>query len=261
MPILESLLLRVSLAALCLAPSAAAQTIRVIKLEESKPFQMGTVVSRRIIHPDLGAKNTTLNLSVSQPGSEFAQHVHDISTDTILVLEGEVNLKQGANLRLFKGGEAAYIPAGEVHGTITAGTAPAVMISFQNPPDLALYSGARDSSKAGAAAPAGRITPGAVQFLNFRAHNGRFLGEQQGVRVVAADHRTLARQERFSARTAAGDEAFIFVWRGAVQVTANGQTYRAGERNTVFIQGAAAFEAAGDGSAATEVIYVHAPRR
>lgn len=247
------------LTALLLALPLAAQNIRVIRFEESAPFKMGSVVSRRIIHPDLGAKLTTLNFSNSEPGAEFAQHVHDISTDTILVLEGEVNLRQGDTLRLFKAGESAYIPAGEVHGTITAGKSPATMISFQNPPDLALYTGARDSSRAGGAAPKGAITPGAVKYINFREKNGRFLGREQGVRVVEAYHLRLAPGEKFNARAAAGAESFFFVWRGAIRVTAAGKEYKAGERDTVFIQGAASLEAAADGAGAAEVIHVQAP--
>src|SRR5436189_5264849 len=101
------------------AALAAAQNIRVVRFSESEPFRMGDVTSRRIIHPGLGAKKTTLNLSVSKPGAEFAQHVHDYSDDTILVLEGEVNLRQGDSLRLFKAGECAFVPTGQIHGTVT----------------------------------------------------------------------------------------------------------------------------------------------
>ena len=72
-----------------------AQTVRVIRFAEGKPFQMGKVTSRRIVHPDLGAKWTTLNYSVSQDGSEFSQHVHDHSDDTILILQGQMDLRQG----------------------------------------------------------------------------------------------------------------------------------------------------------------------
>lgn len=247
-----------SLAALTFAAPAPAQSIRVIRFEESAPFKMGSVVSRRIIHPDLGAKLTTLNLSVSEPGAEFAQHAHDISTDTILVLDGEVNLRQGGSLRLFKAGECAYIPAGQIHGTITAGKGPAVMISFQNPPDFALYTGARDSS-AGGAAPKGDITPGAVKFINFREKNGRFLGREQGVTAVEAYHLQLSPGKRFATQAAAGAESFFFVWRGAIRVTAAGKEYKAGERDTVFIQGAASLEVDSDGPGVAEVIHVRAP--
>ena len=54
-----------------------AQNIRVVKFSESDPFRMGEVTSRRIIHPGIGAKKTTLNLSVSQNGAEFAQQETD----------------------------------------------------------------------------------------------------------------------------------------------------------------------------------------
>src|SRR5262245_39715600 len=103
---------------------------------------MGSVTSRRIIHPDVGAKNLTLNLSVSQAGAEFAQHVHDQSDDTILVLQGEVDLRQGDSRRKFRTGECAFVPSGQIHGTITTGPGDNVMISFQTPPDFILYTGA-----------------------------------------------------------------------------------------------------------------------
>src|SRR6478609_11089740 len=89
--------------ALAIAP-AHAQSVRVIRFAESIPFHMGEVTSRRIVHPDIGAKKTTLNYSVSKPGAEFAQHVHDYSDDTILVLEGEVDLRQGELLTRFRTG-------------------------------------------------------------------------------------------------------------------------------------------------------------
>src|SRR5258708_3802283 len=154
-----------------LAHHATAQNIRVVRFSESEPFRMGDVTSRRIIHPGLGAKKTTLNLSVSKPGAEFAQHVHDYSDDTILVLEGEVNLRQGDSLHLFKAGECAFVPTGQIHGTVTAGTGDATMISFQNPPDLILYTGARDLKPPGAPPPAGATTPPALKALNFQGKN------------------------------------------------------------------------------------------
>ena len=96
------------------ASLAPAQTVRVIRFSESIPFHMGEVTSRRIVHPDLGARKTTLNYSVSQPGAEFAQHVHDSSDDTILVLQGELDLRQGESRRRFRAGECAFVPAGHL---------------------------------------------------------------------------------------------------------------------------------------------------
>ena len=63
-----------------LVPLAAeCSSIRILKLSDGVPFQMGKVDSRRIVHPGMGAKKLTLNYSVSQPGHEFPQHVHDNS--------------------------------------------------------------------------------------------------------------------------------------------------------------------------------------
>jgi quercetin dioxygenase-like cupin family protein len=236
-----------------------AQSIRVVKFSESDPFRMGEVTSRRIIHPGLGAKNTTLNLSVSKPGSEFAQHVHDYSDDTILVLEGEVNLRQGDAQHLFRAGECAFVPTGQIHGTITAGTGEAVMISFQNPPDLILYTGARDSKRPGAAAPKGVITPGAVKYVPFRARKaGAFTGPEQGSNRAAGIRRQLQPGTKFRTQVAAGGEELLFVWKGAVRVTDQaGKVYEAGERDTVFIQGAADLRV--EATAAGELIQVKAP--
>jgi quercetin dioxygenase-like cupin family protein len=242
--------------------SGAAQPgpgIRVVRYAESDPFRMGTVTSRRIIHPGHGAKNTTLNLSVSEPGAEFAQHTHGSSTDTILVLEGEVNLRQGPSLHLFKAGEAAFVPAGQIHGTITAGTGPAVMISFQNPPDLILYTGARDSSRPNAAPVEGEITPGAVKYIPFREKNGQFLGPEHGAKEVAAFHRKLKRAENFSTSVNPGGEALLFVWKGAIRVSDGSRTYEAAERDTVFVSGKASLMVEGNADGVTEIIHVQAP--
>lgn len=254
------------MAVICVPPASAQAAsaasmpgVRVVRFAESDPFKMGTVTSRRIIHPGHGARNTTLNLSVSEPGAEFAQHTHGSSTDTILVLEGEVNLRQGPSLHLFKAGEAAFIPAGQIHGTITAGTGPAVMISFQNPPDLILYTGARDSSRPNAAPVQGDITPGAVKYINFREQNGQFLGSGQGATKVAAFHRKLKRAEAFSTTVNTGGEAMLFVWKGAIRVNDGTQVHEAGERDTVFVSGKAALQVEGAAEGITELIQVQAP--
>ena len=186
----------------------AAENIRVIRFVESDPFRMGDVTSRRIVHPGLGAKKTTLNLSVSKPGAEFAQHVHDYSDDTILVLDGEVNLRQGDSLRLFKSGQCAFVPTGQIHGTVTAGKKDATMISFQNPPDLILYSGARDSKKTGIA-PKGLITPNAVKYVHFGKKNGMFSGPAEGSLRATGTHRRLKPGEKFHLSLADGGEGVL----------------------------------------------------
>lgn len=243
---------------LLLAAALQAQSIRVIPFSESKPFTMGDVTSRRIVHPDLGAKKTTLNYSVSKPGAEFAQHTHDASSDTILVLQGEVNLRQGSQLHLFKAGEAAFIPGGEIHGTVTAGTGEAVMISFQNPPDLVLYTGARDSKKAGGAAPQGKITPGAVKYVRFDDRNGPFTSPAMGAKQGAGAHFRLKASEKFKTKVPAGGEQVLFVWKGGIEVNDGKTSHKAGEKDTVFIQGPAELTVTGT-APESRVIHIQAP--
>jgi len=219
---------------------------------------MGDVTARRIVHPGLGATKTTLNLSISKPGAEFAQHVHDQSTDTILVLQGEVNLRQGDSLRLFKAGEAAFVPQGEIHGTVTAGAGEAVMISFQNPPDLILYTGARDSKLPGAAAPRGHITLGAVKYVNFQAKDGAFTGERMGSYRATGSRWVLKKGKTFQTSVGQGGEQVLFVWRGSIQVKSGKNSYTAGERDAVFIQGQSKLEVRGE-AGETEIIQIQAP--
>jgi len=221
--------------ALLVASAAGAQNVRIIRFAESKPFQMGSVTSRRIIHPDLGARNLTLNFSVSRRGAEFAQHVHDESDDTILMLAGEADLRQGGSRRGFRTGECVFVPAGQVHGTITTGPGDTIMISFQTPPDLKLYTGARDSSKPGAAPPGGAITPGAVKYFRFDQRNGEFLNPAMGSKHASASYWRLKRSQTFKSEAGAGAERFLFVWRGGIEVTLDGEVHTVGERDTAFV--------------------------
>jgi len=115
--ILSTAFLFASPALLCYA-----QTVRVLRFSEGQPFHMGNVTAMRIIQPGVGARQLTLNYSFSQSGSEFAQHVHDYSDDTILVLEGQADLRQGGTRTPVSAGTCAFVPAGQIHGTIT--TAP-----------------------------------------------------------------------------------------------------------------------------------------
>jgi|SRR4051794_14974017 len=233
--------------------------IRVLKLSDGVAFKMGKVDSRRILHPDMGAKRITLNWAVSEPGHEFPQHVHDYSDDTFLVLQGQVDVRQGDSRKPLPAGQFAFVPSKQIHGTITTGTGTAILISFQCPPDLALYTGARDSSRPGATPPEGVITPGAVKLLGFEDKNGFFTSPAMGSKCVAAAHRRLRPGQRFTAESVSTGEEFLFVWKGHVNLDWQGAKYSAGERETVFIQGAAQPEVINDSQTEAIVIQVQAP--
>jgi len=231
--------------------------VRILKFAESPQFHMGKVTSRRIVHPEMGARKITLNFSASEIGNEFSQHVHDGSDDTILCFRGEADLRQGDSRRRFRAGQAVFVPAGEIHGTITtaAGTQ---MISFQTPPDMALYTGARDSSKPGAAPPKGKITPGAVKYVEFGTREGVFVGPDAGARRIAVARRLLPPGQTMSIEAGEDAEHVIFVWRGALELT--GPTAgRAEAKDAVFACGAAKLTLRNPSKEPAEFIHASTP--
>lgn len=238
-----------------LGAAAQAQSLHVIKFSEAIQFRQGTVTSNRIVHPDMGARAITLNLSVSEPGHEFAQHSHGGSDDTILVFEGGAFLRQGDSRRPMEAGECVFVPAGQVHGTITSkpGT---VMISFQTPPDLLLYSGARDSSKPGAAPPKGEITPGALKYIRFADRNGEFLGPASGAASVRAGHHRLRAGQSFTIQSGGGAEHVLFVYKGAVALEQGGKRLAAAGRDSAFLRDAGSVLVRNAGK--TDAVVIHA---
>ena len=116
---------------------------KILKLKEGVKFQMGHGQTTKVVYPEMGAKNITLNYIAFGPGQEFPQHDHGESEDVFVILEGSGVLKQGELERPIEAGDVVHVPAGEVHGTI-AGPSGMVCISCQAPPDRKLYSGERD---------------------------------------------------------------------------------------------------------------------
>ncbi|MFN0165384.1 MAG: cupin domain-containing protein [Bryobacteraceae bacterium] len=247
-----------SLFALLAQGADEAGTLRVLKVTDGITFRMGAVTAYRIVHPGMGAKRLTLNYSTSEPGHEFAQHVHDQSDDTFLVLQGQMDVRQGDSRKPVRVGQAVFVPAGQIHGTITTG-AGTVSISFQCPPDLVLYTGARDSSRPGAAPPKGVITPGAVKILDFGNRNGFFTHPGMGSKRGAVAHRKLRPGESFPASVGKDGEQLLFVWKGSLTVHSKGARHLAGEREAVFLSGAQTLKVENQGPGETDVIQVQAP--
>ena len=232
--------------------------LRVIRFSEATPFHMGKVTSARIVSPATGAKELTLNLSTSQPGDEFSQHTHDGSTDTILVLEGAADLRQGPNRTNMKAGTLAFVPGRQIHGTITTAK-DTVMISTQVPPDLVLYTGARDSSKPGAAPVQGDITPGAVKYLDFASKDGILVDSSTGPTLEVLARRVLKQGQSLEATGLPGGEQVFFVWKGAVRIRSGSRTVQLGERDTVLWQGGGTVQVTGDSLDPAIVIQIQAP--
>jgi len=117
--------------------------VETLNLRQGKEFRMGKGHNWRVIHPDMGATQLTLNHGIHEPGHEFPQHTHDDSEDCFIILEGGVSVRQGDKYTPVSAGDAVFVPGREVHGTVNTTDKPARLMSFQSPPDMALYRGAR----------------------------------------------------------------------------------------------------------------------
>lgn len=232
--------------------------VRVLSLTDGIPFHMGKVDARRIVHPDMGARNITLNYAVSQPGHEFPQHVHDDSDDTFLVLEGEVDVRQDTLRQPLMAGQAAFVPSGEIHGTITTGSNTAVLISFQCPPDFALYDGSRDSERRDVGPLKGVVTPGSVKLVDFADDNGFFVHPGMGSDCISVAHRRLQPGQRFSTLVEDNDEEILFVWKGAISVSSDQQQLLIGEKETLFVSGGFQLDVVNESSVEAIVIQAKA---
>lgn len=119
--------------------------MQILNLQSGTPFQMGKGKNWRVVHPDMGSTQLTLNHGFHAPGQEFTQHYHDASEDAIVVLEGGGAIRQGSVYTPITAGDVIFVPAGEIHGTVNTTENMARLISFQAPPDMALYRGERDT--------------------------------------------------------------------------------------------------------------------
>lgn len=213
--------------------------LEILNLREGEPFRMGSGVNWRIIHPDMGAKHLTLNHAVHGPGHEFTQHVHDRSEDIFIVLEGGVSVRQGDVYTPIGAGEAAFIPVGEVHGTVNTTDADARLISFQCPPDTALYSGARD--KGDIPRPAPGHTSG-VQIITLAKGSPAFgkVGEwrnvicaQKGARHMTVDYIRLSSGEGFEHEPEETEVTYVLL-SGSAQITSGGNEWALTEDDIIF---------------------------
>lgn len=156
-------------------------------LDSGAEFSMGRGKSARVVSPDVGAAQVTLNLSIFEAGDEFPQHVHDISEDCFIVLEGSVSLRQGDDYTPLETGQAVWVPVGEVHGTFNHSGRRAELISFQSPPDLALYRGDRDGSRTGLPVHEGPTLSRVFTPSSERPHRSERLDASEGVIRSAVD--------------------------------------------------------------------------
>lgn len=235
---------------------------QVISLEQGKRFQMGKGDSRHLVSPEIGAQGITMNYSIFQPGHEFPQHFHDVSADIFIVLEGGVSVRQGDQYTPIQMGDFAYIPPGEVHGTVNTTADQSILISFQAPPDSALYRGERDPSNTGVVPkpPPGHVSQVRIDQLTSGettpvAGGKRWLpaAPSTGTKEMQLTYYELGSGGEINAPAAPGESVW-FVWAGTATLTADGETLAIPTRGIAFVPPGEAQRVINDGSEPARLI-------
>ena len=120
------------------------QGIQVLKRADGVPFKHGSGQNWKILYPEMGCEQITLNYFEHEPGVTFTPHVHEESVDVIIVLKGRGQIASNDDTVTFEAGDILYVPPGVYHGTTNTGDEPLVMFSLQAPPDRGLYTGEKD---------------------------------------------------------------------------------------------------------------------
>ena len=216
--------------------------MQILNLESGTLFQMGKGKNWRVVHPDMGARQLTLNHGQHAPGQEFTQHIHDKSEDMIVVLEGGGHIRQGDVYTPITAGDGIFVPAREVHGTVNTTDKPARLISFQSPPDMALYRGERDHpSQAPKPEPGHRsgvqvivMTKGSPAFD--KPGNCRSVASpQKGSQHLALDRIQLDAGEGFTHERISTEAIYVLV-DGQAEARANGQTWALTAKDVIFLE-------------------------
>ena len=206
--------------------------MQLLDLFAGRAFRMGGGSNRRIVHPEMCSRRLTLNHGLHEPGQEFTQHLHDESEDMIVVLEGGGAVRQGD----------IYTPI-EAHGTVNDTGAPARLISFQSPPDPALYAGERDHATGASPQPPAGHRSG-VRILTL-AKGGPAIGQPgdwrcvvsaaQGARQLGLDHIRLPAHQNLSHAATSAEEILVLI-AGAATVQADGDRHPLAQFAVVFLQ-------------------------
>ena len=120
------------------------ERVQVLRKTDGVPFKHGSGRNWKILYPEMGCEQMTLNYFEHEPGVTFTPHVHDESVDVIIVLKGRGQIASNDDTISFRAGDILYVLPGVYHGTTNTGDEPLVMFSLQAPPDRKLYTGERD---------------------------------------------------------------------------------------------------------------------
>lgn len=236
--------------------------MQILNLEKGQSFQMGKGKNWRVIHPDMGAKQITLNHGLHAPGQEFTQHTHGETEDAIVILEGETSMRQGDKLTPMVAGEAAFVPCNEVHGTFNKTKNPMRVISFQSPPDMALYRGERDGSSEATPKP----QPGhssAIQISSMTKGGPAFgkpgdwrsvISVDRGAKHIALDYIQLDAGDGFEHAPRKTEGVYVVIG-GEAKAEAGGENWDLVSHDVIFLSPGDTFSLSQSGEGPVTMVY------
>ena len=236
--------------------------MQILNLEKGTFFQMGKGQNWRVVHPDMGAKQLTLNHGLHAPGNEFTQHTHGEPEDAIVILEGNVSLRQGDMLTPAAAGEVIFVPSNEVHGTVNTSDDQARVMSFQSPPDMALYRGERDQS-AGATPKPQDGHRSAVQIASM-SKGGPVFGKpgdwrsivsaERGAKHLALDHIQLGDGEGFQHDPGRTEEIYVLI-SGEAEMQSGSEKYDLQAHDVIFLNAGDTFSLSQSGIEPVKLVH------
>ena len=223
--------------------------MQVLNLEQGIFFEMGNGKNWRVVHPDMGATQITLNHGIHAPGQEFTQHAHDHAEDAIVCVEGGGSIRQGNKYTGIKAGEMMFVPAGEVHGTKNTTDHPARMISFQAPPDMALYRGDRNHAPGESPTPEnGHVSN--LQVINMSKSGPIFgqsgdwrnvISDKKGAKYLSLDFIQLTAGQSFKHQPQSTESVYVLI-SGSAQVQSEEKTWELAFKDVIFLSANDTFE-------------------
>jgi mannose-6-phosphate isomerase-like protein (cupin superfamily) len=236
--------------------------MQILNLEKGLFFQMGKGQNWRVIHPDMGAKQITLNHGLHAPGQEFTQHTHDETEDLIVSLEGGGSMRQGHIYTPFKAGDALFVPANEVHGTVNTTNKPARVMSFQLPPDMALYRGERDQPSKETPKPTMGHVSG-IQIITMDKAGPVFgkpgdwrnvISNEKGAKHLSMDYIKLYPDEEFDHNPLQTESVYVLII-GKADVSSNNQRWGLKSYDVIFLNPGDVFHLKNTGSGPVKLVH------
>ena len=236
--------------------------MQILNLEKGIFFQMGKGQNWRVVHPDMGAKQLTLNHGLHAPGQEFTQHIHGETEDAIVILEGEASMRQGDMLTPLRAGEVIFVPCNEVHGTVNTSDHPMRVISFQSPPDMSLYRGERDRSSEETPKPkAGHRS--AVQVSDMTKGGPVFgkpgdwrsvISSDRGAKHLALDYIELGAGEEFEHKPGPTEGIYVLI-SGKAEVEAGSDNWSLDTHDVILLEPGDTFSLSQSGDEPVMLVY------